>query len=75
MLYPTTSPYYLTSLVNNQFLDIDEIDNLIEQYNTYNNKKNKKLATISTAFGKLQVVLEDYNDDHIPSNRQYYHNI
>ena len=59
--------------INNQFLDIDEIDNLIEQYNNYNNKKNKKLATISTVFGKLQVVLEDNNIE--SSNRQYYHNI
>jgi hypothetical protein len=58
--------------INNQYLDIDEIDNLIEQYNTYNNKKNKKYATISTVFGKLQVILEDYNE---PLNRQYYHNI
>lgn len=60
--------------INNQFLDIDEIDNLIEQYNNYNNKKNKKLATISTAFGKLQIVLEDYNDGN-SLNKQYYHNI
>jgi len=58
--------------INNQYLDIDEIDNLIEQYNTYNNKKNKKYVTISTVFGKLQVILEDYNEH---KDRQYYHNI
>jgi hypothetical protein len=58
--------------INNQYLDIDEIDNLIEQYNNYNSKKNKKIAIISTVFGKLQIVLEDYNE---PKDRQYYHNI
>ena len=72
-LFNDLPPAHEKAYINNQFLDIDEIDNLIEQYNNYNNKKNKKLATISTVFGKLQVVLEDNNIE--SSNRQYYHNI
>ena len=60
--------------LNNKYLDINEIDNLIEQYNTFSNKKSKKLVKIITAFGQLQIVLED-NDSIAPLNRQYYHNI
>ena len=56
---------------NNKYLDINEIDNLIEQYNSFSNKKIKKFVKITTAFNQLQIVLEDNN--HV--NRQYYHNI
>ena len=71
------------AFTSNTYIDMNEIDNLIEQYDAHNNNKNKKIATITTVFGKLQVILEDYNNDVNLSgkaytnskNRQYYHNI
>ena len=54
-------------------INIDEIDNLINQYNKNTSLQNKKIITLSSAFGKIQILIED-NKEYNKKN-QYYHSI
>jgi hypothetical protein len=58
-------------ILTNKILDINEIDNLINQYNININLQNKKLMILSSAFGKIQISIENNNNN----KKGYYHTI
>jgi hypothetical protein len=45
-------------IINGKKVTIDDINDLINQYNLHNNNYNKKLITLSTAFGKIQISID-----------------
>ena len=57
-------------ILNNKIINIDEIDNLIDQYNKNNDIHKKKLITLSTAFGKMEIMIENNNNN---KKSEYYH--
>ena len=59
-------------ILTNKILDINEIDNLINQYNININLQNKKLMILSSAFGKIQISIENNNNN---NKKGYYHTI
>ena len=60
-------------ILNNKIINIDEIDNLINQYNKNTSLQNKKIIVLSSAIGKIEILIEDNKDENI--KKQYYHSI
>lgn len=46
-------------ILNNKILNIEDIDNFIDDYNYNSNKYNKKLITLSNAFQKIKIVINN----------------
>lgn len=52
----------------NSTLDIDQLDDLLNQYKEQTVQQTKKIASLYTAFGKIQFVLEDAPNNSGPTN-------
>jgi hypothetical protein len=63
-------------IVKGQVLTINDIDDLLNQYNISSKKQAKEMITLYSAFGKIKMLLEKENIDDIQNpKREPYFNI
>jgi len=59
----------------NKIVSLEDIQDLINQYTTNSKKQTKHIATVTTLFGKMKMLLENQKiDDLVKKQKEYYFN-